>query len=85
MLTLHYYSDAKCVRAAIKHVASAWWSQENDDDPVYSKDLIKEFDKEDPPLENELAWILSRGGWIPIFTQIVRGGVEGKKKNKSIQ
>lgn len=59
MLALHYYSDSESVRAALKQVAAAWWCQ--DDDPVYSKDLIKEFEVEDPPLEDELAWILSKG------------------------
>ncbi|KAK0074858.1 hypothetical protein PV326_012120 [Microctonus aethiopoides] len=60
MLTLHYFSNAEGVRATIQHVASAWWNQE-DDDPVYSRDLIKEFEVENPPLEDELAWILSKG------------------------
>lgn len=59
MLALHYYSDSESVRAALKQVAAAWWCQ--DDDPVYSKDLIKEFEVENPPLEDELAWILSKG------------------------
>lgn len=59
MLALHYYSDSESVRAALRQVAAAWWCQ--DDDPVYSKDLIKEFEVEDPPLEDELAWILSKG------------------------
>lgn len=59
MLALHYYSDSESVRATLRQVAAAWWSQ--DDDPVYSKDLIKEFEVEDPPLEDELAWILSKG------------------------
>lgn len=59
MLALHYYSDSESVRAALRQVAAAWWSQ--DDDPVYSKDLIKEFEVENPPLEDELAWILSKG------------------------
>lgn len=48
MLTLHYYSN------------STWWTEEVDD-PVYSKDLIKEFEVENPPLEDELAWTLSKG------------------------
>lgn len=59
MLTLHYYSNSESVRAALRQVTFAWWSQ--DDDPVYSKDLIKEFEMENPPLEDELAWILSKG------------------------
>lgn len=59
MLTLHYYSNSESVRAALRQVAAAWWHQ--DDDPVYSKDLIKEFELENPPLEDELAWILSKG------------------------
>lgn len=59
MLALHYYSNSESVRAALRQVAAAWWCQ--DDDPVYSKDLIKEFEVEDPPLEDELAWILAKG------------------------
>lgn len=59
MLTLHYYSNSESVRAALSQVTLAWWTQ--DDDPVYSKDLIKEFEMENPPLEDELAWILSKG------------------------
>lgn len=59
MLALHYYSNCKGVRATLSRVSAAWWSQ--DDDPVYSKDLIKEFEVENPPLENELAWILKKG------------------------
>lgn len=59
MLTLYYYSNSASVRAALRQVAAAWWTQ--DDDPVYSKDLIKEFEVENPPLEDELAWILSKG------------------------
>jgi len=58
MLTLHYYSNSESVRAALRQLATAW---NQDDDPVYSKDLIKEFEMEDPPLEDELAWILSKG------------------------
>ena len=60
MLTLHYYSNASGIRAAMRQVAVSWLGQE-DDDPVYSRDLIKEFDVENPPLEDELAWILSKG------------------------
>lgn len=60
MLALHYYSNAKGVRATLRKVTDAWWSDE-DDDPVYSKDLIKEFEVENPPLEDELAWILKKG------------------------
>lgn len=60
MLALHYYSNSEGVRTVLRQVASAWWSQE-DDDPVYSKDLIKEFEVESPPLEDELAWILFKG------------------------
>lgn len=59
MLALHYYSNAKGVGGTLRRVTAAWWSQ--DDDPVYSKDLIKEFEVENPPLENELAWILKKG------------------------
>lgn len=59
MLALHYYSNSKGVRATLRQVTAAWWSQ--DDDPVYSKDLIKEFEVENPPLEDELAWILKKG------------------------
>lgn len=59
MLALHYYSNSESVRAALRQVAAAWWCQ--DDDPVYSKDLIKEFEVENPPLEDELAWILAKG------------------------
>lgn len=62
MLALHYYSNSESIRAALRHVASSWWSQE--DDPVFSKDLIKEFELENPPLEDELAWILSKGAII---------------------
>lgn len=59
MLTLHYYSNSESVRAALNQVTFAWWTR--DGDPVYSKDLIKEFEMENPPLEDELAWILSKG------------------------
>lgn len=67
MLTIHYYSNAVGVRASIKPVGSNCWTQ--DEDPVYSKDLIKEFDVENPPLENELAWLLTKGIFIifPLF------------------
>lgn len=60
MLTLHYYSNASGIRAAMRQVGVSWWGQE-DEDPVYSRDLIKEFDVENPPLDDELAWILSKG------------------------
>lgn len=59
MLALHYYSNAKGVGATLRKVTGAWWSE--DGDPVYSKDLIKEFEVENPPLEDELAWILKKG------------------------
>ena len=62
MLALHYYSNAKGVRATLRKVTGAWWSE--DDDPVYSKDLIKEFEVENPPLEDELAWILKKGTYF---------------------
>lgn len=74
MLALHYYSDSESVRAALRQVAAAWWSQDND--PVYSKDLIKEFEVEDPPLEDELAWILSKG--------IRRHKKKKRKKNANV-
>lgn len=66
MLTLHYYSNAKGVRATLTKVTTGWWSE--DDDPVYSKHLIKEFEVENPPLEDELAWILKKG--ISIFRHL---------------
>lgn len=66
MLTLHYYSNAKGVRATLTRVTTGWWSE--DDDPVYSKHLIKEFEVENPPLEDELAWILKKG--ISIFRHL---------------
>ena len=59
MLALHYYPNSKGARGTLGRVTAAWWSQ--DDDPVYSKDLIKEFELENPPLEDELAWILKKG------------------------
>lgn len=68
MLTLHYYSNSESVRAALRQVTAAWWSQ--DDDPVYSIDLIKEFEMENPPLEDELAWILSKGIARDIITRL---------------
>lgn len=70
MLALHYYSNSESVRTALRQVAAAWWCQ--DDDPVYSKDLIKEFEMENPPLEDELAWILSKG----IAMRLLRDHVE---------
>ena len=66
MLALHYYSNAKGVRATLRKVTGAWWSE--DDDPVYSKDLIKEFEVENPPLEDELAWILKKGIYFATHT-----------------
>lgn len=61
MLTLHYYSNAPAVKLP-------YWSIDanhgDDDSPVYSRDLIKEFDVENPPLEDELSWILSKGNLI---------------------
>lgn len=68
MLTLHYYSNAKGVRATLTKVTTGWWSE--DDDPVYSKHLIKEFEVENPPLEDELAWILKKG--ISIFRHLLK-------------
>lgn len=68
MLTLHYYSNSESVRAALRQVTAAWWSQ--DDDPVYSIDLIKEFEMENPPLEDELSWILSKGIARDIITRL---------------
>lgn len=68
MLTLHYYSNAKGVRATLTKVTTGWWSE--DDDPVYSKHLIKEFEVENPPLEDELAWILKKG--ISIFRHFLK-------------
>lgn len=65
MLALHYFSNSSGVCAITRQLAAAWWSQfnceEDDGDPVYSKDLIKEFDTVNPPLESELAWMLSKG------------------------
>lgn len=62
MLALHYFSNSSGVSCRL---AVAQWSQfnyeEDDGDPVYSKDLIKEFDTVNPPLESELAWMLSEG------------------------
>ena len=58
MLTLHYYSNAPTVQAA-------YWVDDVDHEYnktlVYSRDLIKEFDVANPPLEAELAWILTKG------------------------
>ncbi|OXU19722.1 hypothetical protein TSAR_005765 [Trichomalopsis sarcophagae] len=60
MLTLHYYYNGQSVDPAccfddIDH--------EDDAAPVYSEDLIKEFDTKNPPLEDELAWILSKANF----------------------
>lgn len=60
MLTLHYYSNSMGLQTAFKQIVESWGSQEIDY-PVYSKDLIKEFEVENPPIEDELAWILSKG------------------------
>lgn len=79
MLTLHYYSNSESVRAALRQLTAAWWSQ--DDDPVYSKDLIKEFELENPPLEDELAWILSKGIRLDHYAIIKLWRVS--RKNKS--
>ncbi|KZC10125.1 5'-AMP-activated protein kinase subunit gamma-2 [Dufourea novaeangliae] len=91
MLALHYYSNSKGVSATLRHVTAAWWSQ--DDDPVYSKDLIKEFEVENPPLENELAWILKKGcvfrrhlhDWgVPRGTSQVPSSGDGKEDESQI-
>ena len=60
MISLYYYSNSTGAQTALRQIVGPWWTQEVDD-PVYSKDVIKEFEVENPPLEDELAWILSKG------------------------
>lgn len=56
MLTLHYYSNSEGIRFALRQVAA--WYQEDD---VYNKDLIKEFEDTKPAVEKELADDLAKG------------------------
>lgn len=63
MLTLHYFSNA-----TISKTES--WNEEENEVPVYSKDLIKEFETYNPTLENELGWILSTGKKISFIITV---------------